>query len=283
MAIRILPGPALRERTTLKIGGVCRAELVVEREADAERLPDALGETGGRPLVLGWGSNILARDGELDIAVVTPALHQGPEAVRQSVMCDCDEAVFVRCGAGVRLPRLLAWLGAHGLSGLEGLAGVPGSVGGAMAMNAGSYGTEIGARMNRVRVFTEAHGLVWLGRADVELAYRHFAVKGLAPDALCVVLEVELALDLAPGCGYQGGHGGQHGQETGHPTHCRCQRGVRVQESGPGRERGKAPGRGGAQGLRRGRHGFFDPARQFHDQRGKRHRHTGAGIAGHGP
>ncbi|MGE4296400.1 MAG: UDP-N-acetylmuramate dehydrogenase [Desulfovibrionaceae bacterium] len=198
MGITILPGPALRERTTLQLGGTCRAELVLACEADAEALPATLRETGGMPLVLGFGSNILACDGELDLTIVTPPIGTGPEAVRQDVTCNCDEAVFVRCGAGVRLPRLLAWLGERGLSGLEGLAGIPGSVGGAVAMNAGSYGVEIGARVNRVRVFTETHGLVWMGPTDVTLGYRHFSVKGLARDALCVVLEVELAMTPAP-------------------------------------------------------------------------------------
>ena len=42
MALAILHGPALRERTTLRLGGTAMAEVVLGTAEDCEALPDAL-------------------------------------------------------------------------------------------------------------------------------------------------------------------------------------------------------------------------------------------------
>lgn len=192
MDLTVTSGPLLSERTTLRLGGRALAEISVSGEAGLDRLAAEMERIGGRPLVLGRGSNILARDGELDLLLVRPRFDHGPEAAGER-----DGKVIVRCGAGVRLPLLLGWAAGRGLSGLEGLAGIPGSVGGAVAMNAGSHGVSFCQAMTRARVWTPAGGLEWLGPEGYECAYRHFALRGAG--GLFLVAEVELA--LTPGNG----------------------------------------------------------------------------------
>ena len=131
--MREIPRPSLAERTTLRLGGTAIAELVLEDAADLAALSGRLRALGGSPLILGAGSNILARDGDLPLVLVRPRFMQGPDIVGEK-----DGKILVRVGAGVPLPRLLRFCVAQGLSGLEGLVGIPGSVGGAVAMNAGS-------------------------------------------------------------------------------------------------------------------------------------------------
>jgi len=97
-----------------------------------------------------------------------------------------------RCGAGARLPGLLGWAQKAGFTGLEGLTGVPGTVGGAVAMNAGSYGVEIGDLVTRVRVWSPTGGLVWVDRSQCDFGYRRFSP--LPVPGKCLVWEVELAL-----------------------------------------------------------------------------------------
>ncbi|WP_297849504.1 UDP-N-acetylmuramate dehydrogenase [uncultured Desulfovibrio sp.] len=135
--MREIPRPSLAERTTLRLGGTAIAELILEDATDLEALPERLRALGGNPLILGAGSNILARDGDLPLVLVRPRFMQGPEIVGQR-----NGKILVRVGAGVPLPRLLRFCVSQGLGGLEGLVGIPGSVGGAVAMNAGSFGTE---------------------------------------------------------------------------------------------------------------------------------------------
>lgn len=194
MDLTVSPGPLLSERTTLKLGGRALAEIIVSGEAGLDRLAVELERLGGRPLVLGWGSNLLAKDGDLELLLVSPRFEHGPDVVGER-----DGKALVRCGAGARLPLLLSWAAKRGLSGLEGLAGIPGSVGGAVAMNAGSYGMSFCQAMTRVRVWTPEGGLEWLGPEGYECAYRRFAPRGLRPGGLFLVVEAELS--LTPGSG----------------------------------------------------------------------------------
>jgi UDP-N-acetylmuramate dehydrogenase len=124
----------LAERTTLRIGGPARFFAEVEdAEALAGLLRWARGE-GLPALPLGKGSNVLIPDeGFPGVAVVLSGDFRSV-AVR---------GTEVGAGGGVSLMSLAVVAEREGLSGLEGLSGIPSSVGGAVRINAGSYGTEI--------------------------------------------------------------------------------------------------------------------------------------------
>jgi len=83
---------------------------------------------------------------------------------------------LVSVSAGYSLPRLCIDVARAGLSGIEGLGGIPGTVGGALWMNAGAYGQEIGTVVETVRVarggrVTEVPG------TDVKWNYRHTSFR----------------------------------------------------------------------------------------------------------
>ena len=138
--------------------------------------------------VLGWGSNLLALDGDLDIAVVS--LGQAGNPLRCGQSTDGRELVLVP--GGCMLPKLLNWAAREGLSGLEGLSGIPGTVGGAVAMNAGSYGRETAELLDAVRVWDMSGGLRWIGPEQWLAGYRRFTPLGL--DEPWLVLEARYAL-----------------------------------------------------------------------------------------
>lgn len=188
MGLRTLPGPALAERTTLRLGGRALAEISVEAPADLDGLGRALERVGGTPLALGAGSNILAREGELPLTIVSADMKDKPEVVPGAP----EGKVRVRAGAGLGLPYFLSRLEKRGLWGLSGLAGIPGRLGGAVAMNAGSYGAEIADALARVRIWTPEGGLFWIGPDRFEIGYRRFAPK----DAEDFFLVVEAEMDF---------------------------------------------------------------------------------------
>jgi len=160
----------------------------IRREVDWEELASFLGERGLTPVCLGRGSNILAREGDLPLALVVQDPADEPEARELP-----DGRVRVSAGAGTGLGRLLARMRAMGLSGLEGLAGIPASLGGAVAMNAGAYGCDMGRVLARVRIWTPGDGLQWLDREYLAWSYRAFhpGVDGF----FCITAA---ELDLAP-------------------------------------------------------------------------------------
>ncbi|XXJ21039.1 UDP-N-acetylmuramate dehydrogenase [Desulfovibrio caledoniensis] len=187
MPLELTANPLLSQRTTLRLGGPAVVEAVVREAADLDELSAFLTRETLPPFVLGAGSNLLAGDEPLELALVRVADCPGPERVERD-----GEAIIVRCGAGARLPGLLGWAQKAGFTGLEGLTGIPGTVGGAVAMNAGSYGVEIGDLVTRVRVWSPTGGLAWVDRSQCDFGYRHFSPAQVP--GKCLVWEVELTL-----------------------------------------------------------------------------------------
>ena len=181
------PGPELASHTTLRLGGRALAEVVLTRPEDADGLGETLSRLGGVPLVLGGGSNILARDGESSLVVVSPNLKGEPEILRDRNR----DKIRVRVGAGVKLQRLVAWLATQGLDGLSGLAGVPGTVGGAVAGNAGSYGETMSDVLARILIWTPKGGIVWMSRDGFTVGYRRFAPNGITGMYLILAAELD--------------------------------------------------------------------------------------------
>ena len=83
----------------------------------------------------------------------------------------------VEVGAGVSLPRLSKIAASRGLSGVEFALGIPGSVGGALIMNAGAWGSSFGDLVERVQVMTDEGELIDLSRDDAQFSYRHSGLK----------------------------------------------------------------------------------------------------------
>jgi len=169
MTLTVIQNPRFSERTTLRLGGPALAEAVARVEADLDQLAEVLPALGGHPLALGAGSNLLAADGAHELVLVRPANDAAPVMEAKA-----NGGVLLRVGSGFGLPRLLGLCQSLGLAGLEGLTGIPGKVGGAVAMNAGSYGVETGSALTRVRLWTLEGGLVWRTASACEFGYRHF-------------------------------------------------------------------------------------------------------------
>ena len=181
--MKIIDRPSLAELTTLRLGGTAIAEIRLDSLEDCERLPEALSLTGGSAHVLGGGSNLLVHDGDLPITLVRPLMGSRaadgrpaePEILGTEERPD-GRYTLLRVGAGMRVPFLLSWTVKRGLAGLEGLVGVPGRVGGAIAMNAGSYGCSTAPLLRSLTVFTPERGLQELGPEGWCASYRHFSL-----------------------------------------------------------------------------------------------------------
>ena len=119
-------------------------------------------------LFIGLGSNLLVRDGGFRGTVVL--MHR---ATNRAEWRDGQ----VHAAAGVAAPKVARFAAQHGLQGAEFLAGIPGTVGGALAMNAGCYGSETWDIVERVLVVSR-DGIVSEKRPrDFELGYRHCMPK----------------------------------------------------------------------------------------------------------
>lgn len=184
--MRETSSPSLAALTTLRLGGKAMVLLEPESVADLRGLFARARELGGEPYVIGRGSNLLARDGELPLVLVKLCLKPRLEAwVRRG------NKILVRVSGGTPLSGLLGFCLKNGLSGLEGLVGIPGSVGGAVAMNAGSFGCETGDCLHSLTVWSKA-GLRYINQRDISSSYRSLKLAGV--EGRPIVLEAIFAL-----------------------------------------------------------------------------------------
>ena len=112
---------------------------------------------------VGLGSNLLVRDGGIRGTVIDIS-----RAIRDLQRRGCH----ILAGAGSSCSRLARYSAAQGLTGAEFLIGIPGTLGGALAMNAGAFGGEIWALVQRVQMVDRNGALQDYQRADFDISYR---------------------------------------------------------------------------------------------------------------
>jgi UDP-N-acetylmuramate dehydrogenase len=180
LGVELLPGTSLAELTSLGIGGTTDLLRVTSHDAIPELL-NLLDAEGVAHKFLGGGSNLLVGDGEL------------PWVVLQLVSRDPDivvEGHFAQVDAAADLGRTVTFCAKNDLGGMEGLIGVPGTVGGALRMNAGAYGMQIGSYVRQVKLYrAAARKLETLEGDQISFEYRH---TSFAPDDMMLAVKLEL-------------------------------------------------------------------------------------------
>ena len=128
---------------------------------------------------VGLGSNLLVRDGGLRGTVIFT--HRALQHLR--IADHGRDEVYAE--AGVASPKVARFAALHDLAGAEFLAGIPGTVGGALAMNAGCYGSETWNIVARVTAIDRAGTLHERTPAQYQIGYRTVALKaeGIHPSS----------------------------------------------------------------------------------------------------
>ena len=174
------PAEPLRNHTSLGVGGP--VDLI--RLRDARRLGalmEFLHERGVSWRLLGGGSNLLVVD-------------EGLNDVAIHLLREADAFKFdgqrVEVSTAANLGTTVMECAKRNLGGMEGLIGVPGTVGGALHMNAGAYGTQIGDVVRAISVYRGSLRKVEVLRTeDVRFEYRH---SSFAPDDILLSVALEL-------------------------------------------------------------------------------------------
>ena len=120
-------------------------------------------------LFVGLGSNLLVRDGGFrGTAILMHSASQRPATAEGAIVA----------GAGVASPTVARFAATHGFGGAEFLAGIPGTLGGALAMNAGCYGSETWEIVEHATTIDRAGRQHERTRADFDIGYRHCELRG---------------------------------------------------------------------------------------------------------
>ncbi len=159
---------SLKEYTTFSIGGRALALVKIRNRNELKRLLRFVDEEDILWRVIGRGSNLLINDkGFLGIVIVL----QGDFSQINKKVVEDTKNVVLRAGAGCGLGRLLKHCVHDGVTGLEFTVGIPGTVGGALVMNAGAGGEELGAVTGNVTLLTR-NGTIELGKNELDFTYR---------------------------------------------------------------------------------------------------------------
>jgi UDP-N-acetylmuramate dehydrogenase len=126
------------------------------------------------PIVfVGLGSNLLIRDGGFNGTVVfTHRALTGVDLIEKTETFGVIEA-----GAGIPSPHVARFAANSSLAGAEWLAGVPGTIGGALAMNAGCYGSDTWSCIVSTKTVDRNGHLNVRTSKDFDLGYRHVEAK----------------------------------------------------------------------------------------------------------
>lgn len=172
---------SMSQYTTFKIGG----------EADYMCFPNSVIEIKSiiswciknkfPYFILGNGSNLLVSDSGIEGAVI-----------KLSKFCDIKliSGVEIECGAGNKLSKLCTFALENSLSGMEFAWGIPGTVGGAIYMNAGAYGSEICNVITECTYIDDEGQVVTADVSALELGYRNSIFSGKN----CVILSAKFKL-----------------------------------------------------------------------------------------
>ena len=157
------PQVALSRSNWFRVGG--NAEWLFRPDTAAE-LADFLREKPSSlaVTVLGVGSNVIIRDGGIEGVVIklgrgfTRMIHENHTIQFGTACLDVNAALFAQN---------------EGIQGLEFLSGIPGTLGGAVMMNAGAYGSELSHRLIQAEIVTQEGEIKTLSHAELGFTYRH--------------------------------------------------------------------------------------------------------------
>lgn len=228
--MKILKNEALKQHTSFRVGGPAKVYVVPEDIEELQKLIRFLYEEKLPYDIIGNGTNLLVSDAGVDHVVVeigralegiellpeanasdaTSSLRgsssvtgtaakaaAGSAAARATSEADAVNATaakekiyYLRVLAGTLLSKAAQFAATQELAGMEALRGIPGTLGGAVTMNAGAYGTEMKDVLYSVDVLTPEGELQTLMPAELELGYRHSVI----PERGYIVVAATLAL-----------------------------------------------------------------------------------------
>ena len=183
---RILRQPVLMQEpmsahTTWKIGGPADLFLQPASEEELSALLSYLHTKEIPWLVVGNGSNLLVGDQGVRGAVIKMGEAFSGSTWRGQEVDVCS---------GMLLAALALEAAEHALTGLEYARGIPGSVGGAVRMNAGAYGGNIGNAVTQVRGISYTGEPVLVSGEQITFSYRNSSLFDL--DAIITRVNLHL-------------------------------------------------------------------------------------------
>jgi len=155
----------LAKHTTFGIGGPAACMVLPETREELSILLKYAFQNNISVIFIGSGSNILVWDKGFDGIVISLKKSFKNFSIKQ------NSQIIVE--SGVMLGTMVKQAMAAEIGGLESLIGVPGTVGGALIMNAGAFGSEISKYFEAAKTMTIEGDIKSYKKGEIEFSYRH--------------------------------------------------------------------------------------------------------------
>ena len=162
----ILKNEPMSKHTSLKIGGIADYFIKVKTVDELKKLLEFATENKIQTTIVGNGTNLLVKDGGIRGLVIKLELN---DFKIKKISGD----VLITVGSGMTLAALSAIAVKEEVTGLEFLSGIPGTIGGAIRMNAGAYGSEMKDIVVKTRYMTYDGKIKTLDLEEHEFEYRN--------------------------------------------------------------------------------------------------------------
>lgn len=157
----------LKNYTNFGIGGCADVLIEVEEEYQLVNLLKFNKENNIESTILGNGTNILVTDKGIRGCVIIISKNYDRISL---------DGNLLKVSAGCLLSKASKFSFKNSLTGMEEVSGIPGSLGGAVAMNAGAYGTEMKDIIKSVRLISKDGEILEYDNKDMDFSYRHSRV-----------------------------------------------------------------------------------------------------------
>lgn len=175
----------MKQHTSFKIGGVADYFINVQEPEQLRQLLNLAKQEKIPFQIVGNGTNLLVREGGIRGFVVKLDL-------KEYTIDRKEKEAIITCGCGMALSQLSFIALENSLTGLEAMAGIPGTLGGAIRMNAGAYGSEMKDVVVRSKCMDLDGNIQQVDFAEHQFSYRRsaFEENGL------ILLETSLKLKI---------------------------------------------------------------------------------------
>ena len=159
-----LENVSMKKHTTFGIGGKVKLFILPKSLEELQFIIELLNENNIDTYFIGSGSNLLVSDNDLKCAIIS--LKKTFKKIEFK-----DQYVIVE--SGVMLSTLVRNVNKRNIKGFESLLGVPGTVGGALIMNAGAFGSEISNMFISARTINSKGTIKKYSNNNVSFSYRN--------------------------------------------------------------------------------------------------------------
>ena len=158
----------LKKKSWLKAGGTFEVFIQPNNLIQIKQILGFLKKNETKFQVVGNLSNIIFRDGKIRTPIINLKYYDQIKIIET-----VEDSINIEVGSGISIFKFVNFVSNNlKISCLEGLVGIPGSLGGAIYMNASSYGSFVSEYLKEVQIINQNCELIKLKKDDLKLEWR---------------------------------------------------------------------------------------------------------------